>query len=98
MDLNVKRIQFVFYSIIGVVLAQDSYLDSHKPTYNHMSEADRVNEQKQEGEAFRRDGWGRNDPNQLLNGFFPAWAILLIGLAGKTLYSLDFLNLTIYLI
>jgi hypothetical protein len=87
MDLNVKRIQFVFYSIIGVVLAQDSYLDSHKPTYNHMSEADRVNEQKQEGEAFRRDGWGRNDPNQLLNGFFPAWAILLIGLAGKTLFQ-----------
>jgi len=86
MSLNAKRMQFVLYSMIGVVLTQDPYLDSHKPTYDHLSEADKVHENRQEGEAFRRDGWGRNDPNQLLNGFFPAWAILLIGLAGKSFF------------
>ena len=75
--------QLFFYSMVGIVLAQEAYLDSHKPMSNQLSEADKVNMNRQEGEAFHRDGWGRNDPNQLLNGFFPAWAILLIGLAGR---------------
>lgn len=32
--------------------------------------------------SLTRDGYGRSDPNQLLNGFFPAWPILLLCLAG----------------
>lgn len=32
--------------------------------------------------AMSRDGYGRPDPNSLLNGFFPAWPIVLLGLAG----------------
>jgi hypothetical protein len=33
--------------------------------------------------SISRDGYGRNEPNTLLNGFFPAWAIILLCLAGK---------------
>ncbi|RNA39875.1 hypothetical protein BpHYR1_012481 [Brachionus plicatilis] len=32
--------------------------------------------------SVNRDGYGRPDPNSLLNGFFPAWAIILLCLAG----------------
>ncbi|CAF0709188.1 unnamed protein product [Brachionus calyciflorus] len=32
--------------------------------------------------SLNRDGYGRQDPNSLLNGFFPAWAIILLCLAG----------------
>ena len=51
-----------------------------------------------------RDGYGRYDPNQLLNGFFPAWAILMLCIAGNIFiqnssnllfYSLKDLKLTI---
>jgi hypothetical protein len=31
---------------------------------------------------LNRDGYGRADPNAILNGFFPAWAILLLCLSG----------------
>jgi hypothetical protein len=33
-------------------------------------------------QALNRDSYGRADPNALLNGFFPAWAIILLCLSG----------------
>ncbi len=36
-------------------------------------------------QTYLRDGGhgtGRYDPNQLLNGFFPAWAIVMLSIAG----------------
>ncbi len=36
--------------------------------------------------SYSRDGFGRNDPNKLLNGFFPVWGIILLCLAGKFIY------------
>jgi hypothetical protein len=33
--------------------------------------------------SYSRDGFGRNDPNKLLNGFFPVWGIILLCLAGN---------------
>ena len=32
--------------------------------------------------SYSRDGYGRQDPNKLLNGFFPVWGIILLCLAG----------------
>lgn len=39
----------------------------------------------QKVQSYSRDGYGRYDPNRLLNGFFPAWAILMLCLAGNFL-------------
>lgn len=33
--------------------------------------------------SISRDGYGRADPNAILNGFFPAWAIVLLCLSGN---------------
>ena len=33
--------------------------------------------------TYGRDDRHRMDPNQLLNGFFPAWAFVMLALAGK---------------
>jgi hypothetical protein len=40
-----------------------------------------------------RDGYGRYDPNQLLNGFFPAWAILMLCIAGRIFVQTLFFNI-----
>ena len=73
------------FSFLRMVILTDPYLQQHSGI-NNMEEVGKVYQQK--GEAFHRDGWGRNDPNQLLNGFFPVWAILLIGLAGFIIFLL----------
>ena len=42
-------------------------------------------------QTYLRDGGhgtGKYDPNQLLNGFFPAWAIVMLSIAGS--FSLFF--------
>jgi hypothetical protein len=35
--------------------------------------------------ALTRDALARGNPDELLNGFFPAWAVLLFLLSGKIL-------------
>ena len=39
--------------------------------------------------SYSRDGYGRYDPNKLLNGFFPAWAILMLCIAGDFINSIN---------
>jgi hypothetical protein len=34
--------------------------------------------------ALNRDGLSRQNPDELLNGFFPAWAVLLFLLSGNS--------------
>jgi hypothetical protein len=34
-------------------------------------------------QSLNRDGYGRPNPNQLLNGFYPVWAIFLLIASGK---------------
>ena len=44
--------------------------------------------------ALTRDHFGRSDPDQLLNGFFPVWAVIQFIIACKSLMSRlrDFLS------
>lgn len=37
----------------------------------------------QEKIALSRDGFGRDDVDKLLNGFFPAWAVAIYIIAGN---------------
>ena len=32
--------------------------------------------------SIARDSYGRSDPNALLNGFFPAWPVIILICAG----------------
>lgn len=32
---------------------------------------------------YEQQGYNNYDPNKLLNGFFPIWSFILLGLAGK---------------
>lgn len=36
------------------------------------------------GSNFAIQGYNTYDPNRLLNGFFPVWSMILLGLAGKS--------------
>jgi hypothetical protein len=38
---------------------------------------------KEELVALTRDHWGRSDPDELLNGFFPVWAAIQFIIACK---------------
>jgi hypothetical protein len=33
--------------------------------------------------SLYRDGYGRANPNALLNGFFPAWPVIILGVGGN---------------
>lgn len=33
--------------------------------------------------SLHRDGYGRPNPNQLLNGFFPVWPVVLLIVSGN---------------
>jgi hypothetical protein len=51
--------------------------DAEDNAYNHNRQHPYIEQ------SLNRDGYGRPNPNQLLNGFYPVWAIFLLIASGK---------------
>ncbi len=75
-SLDIFILSFLLTIVMSNLLMNANASNSRPISLDNISELERI--------ALTRDNFARPNPDTLLEGFFPAWGVVLFILSGKT--------------
>ena len=73
---------YLLFLLIGAISKYCLVLENNFITFDFVLAIVNCQKSKEEIYALTRDGLSRENPDELLSGFFPVWPLILLGMSG----------------